>query len=164
MKNTLKRVLALVLVIACVVPFVACAKPKLDLEKAEANLKEEGYTVVYNSDVKSAGIEATLHATKDGKEVSIAKYETTKAAKLAYQSAKLSIENEIEEAKLALKTAKYMLDKFEDDLSDIERNLYEEKVNDLKEDIEELKAELKTIGRSGKYVWSGDKEAIKASK
>ena len=101
MKNTLKRVLALVLVIACVVPFVACAKPKLDLEKAKANLEEAEYTVTVREE-PNTGVEATLYAVKDllsgdeTKSLTIIKCETAKMAKLAYQAKKLDIEQQIE--------------------------------------------------------------------
>lgn len=164
MKNTIKRLLAFVLVIACVVPFVACAKPKLNLEKAEANLKDADYIVVYDDDSKITAVEATLYASRDKKSVTIVKLETAKAAKLYYQAQKLEIEMEIEEAELELKTAKYMVRKFADDLTSAEIDAYEDQIKKLKEEIKELKENLKCVGRQGKYVWYGDKEAIKASK
>jgi predicted nucleic acid-binding Zn-ribbon protein len=168
MKNTIKRILAFVLVIACVVPFVACAKPQLNLEKAEANLKEADYTVTVKED-PSTGVEVMLVAvkdvlSKDAKGVTIMKFETVKLAKLYYQAKVMETEQEIEQLELRIKTIKHMLNKFEDELSSDEIDSYNDSIKEAKAEIEELKEDLKTTGRSGKYVWEGDKDSIKASR
>ena len=168
MKNTFKRILALVLVIACVVPFVACAKPKLNVEKAKENLEAADYLVYVNDDLDMPYIEEMLTASKgtgdERTEITIVKFADAKSAKLYYQGLKLEIEQDIESAKLELKTYKRIITKYGDDLDSDEVDDLKDEIKELEEKIEELKEDLKEIGRSGKYVWVGDKEAVKATK
>ena len=165
MKKTITRIVALILLVACMLTLVSCAKPKTDFEKAKTNLTNKGYNVSINDDPSAAGVDSVLTATKgimdiiagDADMIVITKYETLKAAKLALEEAKLSIEQAIEAKKLDLKIAKYNNKKFDaDNDSAIEK---------LEDDIEDLKDAYELIGRSGKYVWSAtSKEAIKATK
>lgn len=165
MKKIITRVIALALAIVCVFTLVACAKPQTNFEKAQENLEAAGFKVIIDEDSDAVGVESTLTASKglidtlqgDGDMIAITKYETTKAAKLAYEDAKLSIEQQIESKKLDLKIAKYNQNKFDADNAD--------KIEDLEEDIDDLKEALELLGRSGKYVWTATSEdAIKATK
>ncbi len=169
MKNTIKRILALVLTIACVVSLVSCAKPKLDLEKAKANLEENGYVVTVTNS-PDAGVESVLLALKnlvsadETQSLTIYKFKSVKLAKLYHQAQVLKIENEIESLELEIKAIKHLINKFENELDSDDIDDYKEDIAEAKQEIAELKDELKTIGRQGKYVWQGDKEAIKATK
>lgn len=165
MKKTITRLVAVLLLVACMLTLVSCAKPKTDFEKAKANLTNKGYTVSINSDPSEAGVDSILTATKglmdilagDGDMIIITKFETLKAAKLALEEAKLTIEQEIEAKKLELKIEKYCNRKFDAD--------NDSKIEKLEDDIEDLKDAYELIGRSGKYVWSASsKDAIKATK
>lgn len=165
MKKTITRIIAVLLLVSLMLTLVSCAKPKTDFEKAKKNLEEAGYSVSVNNDPSDAGVEAILTASKgildilagDGDMIVITKFETLKAAKLALEEAKLSIEQEIEAKKLDLKIAKYCNKKFD------ENN--ESEIEKLEGDIKDLKAAYDLLGRSGKYVWrASSKDAIKATK
>lgn len=168
MKKTLKALLALTLALACVLTLVACAKPKLNLEKAKDNLEDNDYYVSYETARKNLepGMEEMLSAYgEDGDYVVIVKFSTKKLAKLQYKIIKTEINNDIEETKLEIKALEYTLKKFGDDLSADEEDDIKDDIKDLKDELEELEESLKYIGRSGKYVWyASSKDAIKATK
>ena len=167
MKRILKCTTAILTVISCLLALVSCAKPKKDLESAEYNLKNDGYTVYVNDD-PGAGMSTVLTATKSENGTTyglkLMECESIKLAKLLYQELRLEIEAEIKTNKLTIKAAKHILNKFGDDLSDDERRDYEQTIIDLKEKNKELRKLLNCTGRSGKYVWQGDSEAIWATK
>lgn len=164
MKKTLRCALALVLALTCILSLVACAKPQTNLEKAKANLEAADYKVSYDTEPSDIGVAEKLTASKglldiisgDDDYIVIVKYETSKAAKLAAQSMKLAVEQQIEAKKLELKIEKNNKSQFDANNA--------EKIDDLEDAIEDLKEQLENIGRSGKYVWYGDDDAIKASK
>lgn len=169
MKKTPKSIIAIVLAAACLLSLASCAKPKLNLEKAEVNLKDNGYTVtVQHSD--DAGVEAVLIAMKnlvsdeETKTLTIIQFGSVKLAKLYYQSKVLEIEREIESLELEIKAKKHMINKFKSELDDKDIAEYNEDIIEIKQEITELKDDLKTLGRQGTYVWEGDREAIQATK
>ena len=169
MKNTLKRILAFVLAIACMISLVSCSKPQLNLEKAEENLKENGFTVTV-SESPDTGVDAVLIAIKnlisseETQSLTIYQFGSVKLAKLYYQAEVLDIEREIEALEIEIKAIKHLIKKFDAELDSDDIEDYKEEIIDLKDEIKELKDELKNIGRQGKFVWEGDKEAIKATK
>lgn len=168
MKKTLARIIALALVIACVFTIVACAKPELDIAEAKANLEAKDYFVSTGDGegmfVNNPAIVEYLTATNGDENLTIVKFETSKAAKLYLQSLELQVENKIEELELEIKLAKYMLKKFDDKLSSDEIDDYNDEIKDCEEEIDELEEQLDNMGRSGKSVWTGTEDAIKASK
>ena len=169
MKMTLKRIIAVLLAVACAVSLVSCARPKLDLEKAKSNLKDNGYTVTV-TESPDTGVDAVLIAMKDllsdeeTKTLTIYQFGSVKLAKLYHQAKMLEIEREIESLEIELKATKHMLNKFKDELDGKDIESYNEQIAKIKEEIAELKDDVKTIGRQGKYVWEGDKEPIKATR
>ncbi|MBE6667860.1 MAG: hypothetical protein E7607_06090 [Ruminococcaceae bacterium] len=163
MKRILAAILVVVLALSSMIILSSCgAKPKLDLEKAKDNLEAEKYSVSYDKDVDEAGIEETLTAYKDDDGLVIMKFDSSKLAKLYYKQLKLSREQEKESKKLNLEIYKFMIKEYEDKLSSDE-------IDDYKEEIDDIEKELKdwddyVIGKSGKTVWAGSKDAVKASK
>ena len=167
MKKIITAILALAMIISCVAVFASCGgpKPKLDLDKAEANLKAAKYSVTHNDDADSLSAEKkeTLYAYDDDDNyINIYVFNDKKSAKLYYESLELDLEASIDETKLEIKYIKNMIKKYSDDLNSITIKAYEEELKELEEELEELKDIV--IGRSGKTVWAGTKEAIKATK
>ena len=167
MKKILKSAVAILVIISCFVMLVSCAQPKKDMDKAAKNLRNSGYEVYVNED-PGAGMETIITAKKnsDGKTYSLKfmECETLKLAKLLYQQLRNEIQSQINENKMSIKAAKHILNKFDDELSASEKDEYNQMINDLKDENKELKELLSCTGRSGKYVWQGDREAIKATK
>ena len=165
MKTTLKKLLVIVLALTCIMGLVACAPaPKKDLEKAKDALEDEKYSVSYSDEDDSGdGIEERLYAT-DGKDnyLYILKFEKTSTAKLYYKSLVNENDNELALNKAYLKYYEHILKNFEDDMDDKQVDSYEDNIEEYEEEIEDAK-EL-VIGRSGKIVWIGTKQAIKDSK
>ena len=64
MKRILSAVLACVLLVGCVFVLASCGGPNADPEKAEAALKEEGYTVMAIPSFGIAGVEKSISAYK----------------------------------------------------------------------------------------------------
>ena len=64
MKRILSAVLACVLLVGCVFALASCGGPNSDPEKAEAALKEEGYTVVAIPTFGLAGVKKAISAYK----------------------------------------------------------------------------------------------------
>ena len=161
MKKILAALLAAVMLMGCMLTFASCgAKPRLDLEKAEEALEDEDYNVNYDDDVDSMGVKERLYASNDEDYIEIYVFESSKTAKLAYESLKLERDYEIEEMELKIKTYKHMLSKYEDD---IDEDDFEEMIEELEDELKEYKKEY-CIGRSGKTVWEGTANAIKDSK
>lgn len=166
MKKILKSIVAILLIISSIFTLVSCARPKKDIDEAADNLRDSGYKVTFtSSDETDVGIETKLVAYKDGSMcLQLVEFESTKLAKLYYQALRMAIQNEIQENKLSIKAMKHMINKFKDDLSSDEISSYKQMIVDLKEENKELREQLNCTGRSGKYVWQGDLEAIKATK
>ena len=166
MKKILKSIVAILLIISSIFTLVSCARPKKDIDEAADNLRDNGYTVTFtSSDETDVGIEAKLIAYKDGSMcLQFIEFESAKLAKLYYQALRIAIQEKIKENKLSIKAMKHMINKFKDDLSSDEISSYKQMIVDLKEENKELREQLNCTGRSGKYVWQGDLEAIKATK
>ncbi len=151
----------------CLFAVVGCSGPKLDFDKAEDNLKDEDYMVTVSEKYSGQfgeAVEEYLYAfNEDGDNLTIIKFEKVGAAKKYYKSLKMSYDHEVEEIKLQIEMCKYYIKNFEDDLSSDEIDMYEDEIKDLKEELEDMKKET-AFGRSGKYVWFGDKDAIKDTK
>ena len=167
MKRILKCTAAILTVISCLLALVSCGKPKRDFDMASKNLDHNGYTVSVDYD-PGTGMETVLTAkkTENGTTYSLKlmKCESIKLAKLLYQELRLQIEAQIKENKLSIKAAKHMLNKFGDELEDDKRQEYEQLIIDLNAENKELRKLLNCTGRSGKYVWQGDYDAIWATK
>ncbi len=166
MKNTVKKILALALVICSVFALASCSlfqpKPKQDLEKAAKNLEKAGYDVDYETyDSDNAIIVEYIEASdEDGNKITIIKYATRKAAKLAYENEKIRRDYKIDTLENEIDSLKYQMKKFaEDD----EKEMYEKYIEELKEELQALKKE-EVLGKSGKIVWYGSKDAVKATK
>lgn len=169
MKKILKSIVAILLIISSIFTLVSCARPKKDIDEAADNLRDNGYTVTfYSSDENGAGIADKISAYKttyDGTlRLQLVEFESTKLAKLYYQALRIAIQEKIKENKLSIKAMKHMINKFKDDLSSDEISSYKQMIVDLKAENKELREQLNCTGRSGKYVWQGDLEAIKATK
>lgn len=166
MKKILKSIVAILLIISSIFTLVSCARPKKDIDEAADNLRDSGYKVTFtSSDETDVGIETKLVAYKDGSMcLQLVEFESTKLAKLYYQALKMAIQDKIQENKLSIKAMKHMINKFKDDLSSDEISSYKQMIVDLKAENKELREQLNCTGRSGKYVWQGDLEAIKATK
>ena len=164
MKKLLTGLLALLMLVSSVFVLSSCAKkPELDLEDAKEALEDAEYIVYYEDDTESTGVEEMLSARKDEYDITIIKFEKASTAKLAYQELKLEREYEIESLKLEIKSTKHMLSKYEKDLSSSEIDNYEDEIKEMEKKLEELQKET-VIGRSGKYVWTGDLKALEATK
>ena len=182
MKKILVVLLALAMLISSVAIFASCgAKPQLDLEKAKDALEDEDYTVFYSDDDDSEDIpyiEETLYAyDDDDNSITIIRFADAKSAKLAYKQLKIendakidNIKAEIKELKAEIKLYEHVLKKYDDELKSDEAEEVEENIKELEDEVKDLEKELEemkddyVIGRSGKVVWTGTKDAIKASK
>lgn len=167
MKKIITAILALAMIIGCVAVFASCGgpKPKLDLDKAEANLKAAKYSVSHNDDADRlpADRKETLYAKDDNDNyINIYVFNDRKSANLYYKSLESELEFSIDSTKLEIKYVKNMIKKYSADLDSATLKSYENKLKQLEEELEEL--EDIVIGKSGKTVWSGTKEAIKATK
>ena len=173
MRKTLSRLFVVALFAIFALSLVSCTKPELDFDDAEDNLEDADYTV-YVSEKSSVNVEKELRAThKDGDYLLIAEYKDAKSAKIAYQEYKLSRQSQLDELKaeikyyeLRIKEYKNLIDKYDDD---IDADTYEERIEELEDGIEELEDDIKkvkemSLGRSGKIVWYGTKDAVKDSK
>lgn len=175
MKTAIKF-LAVALMLASLLSLTSCIdlsflnKPELDLEAAEKNLEDDGYTVIYTgkSDVASEiienldpGVEETLYAKKGEAVFYMTVYENDAIAKAVYEQMKYSRESSEKRTKLEIKQIETMLKECED-LSSAEKNDYEDDLDDLEETLEEMKEV--TIGRSGNVIWYGSKEVIADTK
>ena len=164
MKKLLTGLLALLMLLSSVFVLSSCAKkPDLDLEDAKDALEDADYIVYYEDDSDTTSIEEMLSARKDEYSLTIIKFEKSSTAKLAYQELKMEHEYEIEALKLEIKSTKHMLSKYEKDLSSAEIDSYEDDIKEMEKELEELQKET-VIGRSGKYVWTGDLKAVEATK
>ena len=181
MKRKLAVLLALAMLIGCVALFASCgAKPELDLEKAKDALEDEDYTVYYEDDMSDdvPYIEEYLSARDDDdNSITIIRFADAKTAKLYYNTLKIDRDNEIAEIKADIKSLKaeikaseQILKKYEDDMKSDEIEALEDEIEELEDEIKDLEKELEdmkedyVLGRSGKVVWTGTKDAIKASK
>ena len=176
MKKILKSTVAILTIISCLLALVSCARPKKDLESAKNTLWRNGYTVtdtpsediaqILNGITAKDGVPYSLitATTDDGNNLTLIECNSVKLAKMIHQAIRLQLETEINENKLAIKTAKHILNKFGDELEDDKRQKYEQLIIDLKRENAELRDKLTGTGRSGKYVWTGDITAIRATK
>lgn len=157
MKNFVK-IFAVVLVIAMSVAMFAACVPS-DPAKAEANLKEAGYKVIVTSssslgdilgdigndllgDTVPKNVDKTVTATKDKELVSIVYFKDKDSAKTYYDALKAEQTKVKEEVKKEFEAGK---------LTEAE--------------YKEAQAEMKNtkLGKSGKVVWMGTKEGVKAA-
>ena len=168
MKKIFSALLALVMLMGAVFMLASCgAKPELDLDEAAKNLEDNGYTIVYEKDTGSRAITASLHAYKDDGEneyyyLDILEYENATFAKIEYKKMKSQQDAAIEKLEYALEYYEQYLKSYEDEMDSEEIERFENYIKTTEEEIEVKKESV--IGRSGKFVWYGDKEAIDASK
>ncbi len=174
MKKVLSLVMAAVLLVGAVFAFSSCtARPEMDLEKAKENLEKEGYSVTYYSgedealDVGEAeylrAYKAAESEDEDSKSLTVIVFESNAVAKAYYESEKAQGEAELESLKAYIKVLKAQLKAGEDDMTEEEIAKIEEEIEEMEEDIKEYK-ENYVLGRSGKTVWYGDKDAVDASR
>ena len=168
MKKILSMFLAVVMIATCIMALASCApRPLLkDLEKAADNLEDEDYHASYTDDEDRLGVgmvERLTASSEDGDDyLYVVVFETSKLASIAYDEAKLNLEHEKETLKLEIKRIKHILKKFDSDLKSDEIDEYEDELKELEEELEEYKNFV--IGKSGKTVWYGTKDAIKDSR
>lgn len=171
MRKIFSALLALVMLMGAVFMLASCgAKPELDLETAEKNLTDKEYTVKYakDEDDKDPEIVAKLTASKvngedDTDYITITEYTDTAMAKLAYEEMKASYEYYIDNYEREIKYMEKYLKLYEDALDSDEVDEMKEEIKDLEKELEQMK-EDSVFGRSGKFVWSGTKAALDASK
>ena len=90
------------------------------------------------------------------------KVEKSSLAKVYYNMVKDSFDAEIEEQKNEIKLYEKFLKLYKGELSSTDINYIEDAIKEMKKDLEESK-EIQ-IGRSGKWLWVGNKQGIKDSK
>ena len=174
MKKTIIRLIALVFVVCFAFSLASCFEPKpliKDLEKAAENLEDEDYMVRYTDDEDelSVGQVEKLTAYKYGDDyddyetLTVIVFEDTKSAKLYYEAEKLDFDRELESYEIELKKYEHLLNKYEDDLDSDAIEEIEDEIKELEKAIEEYK-DTYVVGRSGKTVWAGTKDAIEDSK
>lgn len=170
MKKTLFRIFALVITICTLFSLASCfaPKPELDLETAKENLEDADYSVTYTDDEDKLSVNVVERLTASEKDdsdnyLSVTVYADAKSAKIAYQEMKDYLDYSMAQQKLAIKEIENLLKNYEDDLESDEIDEYEDELKELKKELEEMKDEY-VIGKSGKTVWYGTKEAIEKSK
>ena len=171
MKKILSLLLALVMLVTCFMALSACApRPYLkDLEEAAENLKDAKYDVYYSDKEDELkkwygfGVVEALDADDaDDNELVVVVFETSKLARLHYEEKKLAMEYSKDSLEQNIKKVKHILKKYGDDLKSAEEDYYKELLEQYEEQLDMLKDVV--IGISGKTVWYGTKDAIKASK
>lgn len=161
--KTMKRILLVALAVLSVFMLASCAaKPQLNLEEAEKNLKKDGYTV-FLTESDMTHVENVLTAMNGEETLTITEFEKEATAKLYCNTLETKRDNEIAELKAEIKYYKHLLKEYKDELGTVTTKAYEEKVDTLEEEIKQIKNE-QVIGRSGAYVWVGTKKAIRATK
>lgn len=176
MKKFLAKLCTGLLALVCLLSISACA-PKLNIDKAEENLKDAGYTVmVADSDAElktvvsylglpsnaSISVEEALIAKEDENYLYMMKVEKSSLAKVYYNMVKASFDAEIEEMKNEIKLYEKFLKLYDDELTSAEIDAIEDAIKEMKEELKEAKAI--EIGRSGKWLWVGNKDGVKDSK
>lgn len=147
MRKTVATVLAVIFVVAiCAFGFTGCVAKAPS--KAVTNLEKEGYEAIKTDGIDD-DIEYRVYAVKKGtsiedleNNVTVLYFKDAKKAKYYYKSMKLSKEHY------------YKLAKLEHDAGEISDNKWEK----IKEEYQTYK-----IGISGKVVWFGHKDAVKAA-
>ena len=163
MKKFLSLLLAGIMIFSCLTVFASCAsKPEMDLDDAEENLEDEDYYVSYDEDCDDPGYKERLSAYKNGDSLTIIVFSDSKLAEITYKYLKNSLANFKKDLEREIKTMEHILKKYDDDMSSSEIDDMKDKIKDYKKELEEYD-EL-VIGKSGKTVWYGTKDAIKDSK
>lgn len=168
----LAKIFAVVLVcVLAVTALVACAPaPNTNYDKAQENLKENKYTVMAIKEgdvgfalavvtpatiygIKVEDIEAILSATNaDGESVAIIWCKSADAAKTAY-----------DKANSAMKDRKKDLDDLKAEIAEMEDGAQKENAQKTYDEMKKA-YDNSVVGHSGKIVWTGTKEGIKATK
>lgn len=142
MKTTL-RILALLMVAVLAVGVLAACAPNKDPDKAKAALEKNGYTVYKTSGYGENLVSAALGGDADVDCTVIGSKKVTVDGKDDYIGVSIIYYKTTDAAKKAYDEAKAEYDK--------EKEKDADSVKDIK------------IGRSGKMVYSGNKEAVKAA-
>ena len=162
----MKKFLALLLVLVMTFALASCSlfsKPELDLDDAQDNLEDEDYSVYYEDDednLQAGMVEMFSAYDDDDNSLYVVVFDSAKLAKIYYKAAKLELDAEIKATKIEIQEIEYLLENYKKDLDD--PSSYKDQLKDLEDELEEL--EEMVIGRSGKTVWYGTKDAIDASK
>jgi hypothetical protein len=169
MKKLTVKLLALALLVASVFSLASCSlfapKPETDLKDAEKALEDNKYTVshVDDEDELSAGVAEYLSASNDDDYLRVTIYKDSTLASIAYEELQQNLKEEKAAIKRNIKKYKHLIKKYKDDLKDDDLlDSYEDRLEDYEEQLEEMKNAV--IGKSGKTVWAGTKDAIKDSK
>ena len=180
MKKFWALILASVMILSCMVVFSSCTpRPKMNLEDAADNLEDEDYDVYYCEDADdmsyedylkfatcfrtdSIGCKEAIYASNGDDYLIVIVFSDSKLAKLYYEEAKASMNNEKENLEREIERLEHMLKKYDDDFSSYEIDSMEDELKELKKELKEYKEYV--IGKSGKTVWAGTKDAIKDSK
>ena len=131
MKNMFIKLLALTLVLAFSLSFVACFAPKplKDLDDAAENLEDEDYMVTYDDKCKDmAGIEEYLSAYSEDYEDSLTViiFEKSSTAKLYYKMTKESQKDGVKSTKSYLKYLEHLVDHYDGDMDSAEEDSYDD--------------------------------------
>lgn len=168
MKNLMKKLLALALVVSCVFAMASCSlfgpKPPKDLEQVAKDLEDsDDYYASWTNDedeIDDPSVVERLYVRSEDDNLIVIVFESTKAAKLYYKSLEISYNAEIDSTKNQIKMMEYTLKHYEDKLSSDEIDELEDEIKELTEELEEMKDDF-VLGRSGKRVWYGSKEILK---
>jgi len=136
-------------------------KPELDFDDAEDNLEDEDYDVDYYDDFDEIYVES-LYAENDDDYLVITEYMDSKLANMYYKNLKAELKYEKESLQHDIDTIEHLLKKYDDDYTSSEIDEMEDELKELKKELKDL--EKIVIGKSGKFVWHGTKNAIKDSK
>ncbi len=174
MKNILKRVLVLILVLSAILSLGACTdgKPLLDLNKAGDNLTFNGYELEHligKDKTGEVGVTEILRATRTGvgdeddEMLYITVYSSKKLARIEHDAVKAYLESQIKNAKIEAKKIEYLLQNHRAELTEDEISDYREELAELYDELEEMTDNI-AVGRSGTAVWYGTEDAIEDTK
>lgn len=155
----LARILSLVLVAVMLCATLAsCGGPAKDPKEAADALKENGYTLLVDTDV-------SVIAKKDSEYIAITYCSDEEAATKAYEEAEAAIEKADEELKKAEDVLKEQQEKYDAMEDGILKDAAKIALDAAKEAVELAKnATNYKIGQSGNVVWMGTSQAIKDAK
>lgn len=165
MKKFWAKLISGLLAVACLLSISACA-PVLNIDKAKKALEGNGYVVEVSDEYSYYGeaVEKVLYARHEDYDEYLYMLEFNDAtmANKYYQEQKVSYDMEIKELKKIIEAREYYLKKYKDKIYSDEITEWEDEIKECKEELEYAK-EL-VVGRSGKFVWYGTKDAVNATK
>ena len=166
MKKLTGKILAGALALGCMCTAASCGFFGWSMDDVKESLKDNNYVVSIEKDIGLGDFEgyvAYLYAEEenDGEEwFELYEFQSARTAKLYYNMNKTWRENKIEDLEAEIALYEYVVDQYDNDMTDVSVTCVEEYIKELQEDIEDYQEDLENMGRKGVYVWYGTSDGI----